>query len=568
MQKSPFSIPILIFTFIILISSPKGYSQVAYEHIQNTKIYNFLDEMASKQIIELNSTIKPYSRTFIFEQLTIIDSKKVQLNHRQQKELQLFLKEYAIEDKELYSKSKYSVFKKSSSFDNSFNPLSINYYDSSFRATIRPIIGRMYDVRDDKEYRYHNKVGVNFIGYIGKSLSIYASLRDNYQKNDIYAQPNYLTLYEGGSYKTNNGGRVGADYSEMRGGITYAWKWGHIGIVKDHIEWGDNNHGSNILSGRTPSFASIKLNLKPTKWFELNYFHGWLVSMVADSSRSYTTSTGVKRTIYSNKYIAANMFTIRPIKNFGVSIGNSIVYSDKSIQLAYLIPVMFYKSIDHTLTRGVENENSQLFFNLSSRNIKNIHLYASFFIDEFSKSRIGDPNRTNFISYKGGVKTSNFLIQNVSLTAEYTQSKPMTFKHKVPTSTFESNYYNLGSYLIDNAEEIYLALSYKPIQNLTISTSFTQILKGNDYPYIQGTNLPKVDEFEFLKDIIWKKQQLDFSVEYVIVNNMSMTFGLSKSIITTKEADNQTSQYYLDKYTSPFEQGNHLVIRTGLNIGF
>lgn len=545
----------------------QGYSQVAFEHIQNERIYNFLDELASKQIIELNSAIKPYSRTFIVEQLMVADSKKEQLNHRQQKELQTLLKEYAIENKTTYNKSNYNIFKKSSSFDNSFNPLSINYYDSNFRATIRPIAGRTYEIRDDKEYRYHNKVGANFIGYIGDNLSIYASLRDNYQKNDIYAQPNYLTLYEGGSYKLNNGGRVGADYSEMRGGITYAWKWGHIGIVKDHIEWGDNNHGSNILSGRTPSFASIKLNLKPTKWFELNYFHGWLVSMVADSSSSYTTSTGVKRTIYSNKYIAANMFTIRPFKNFSFSLGNSIVYSDKSIQLAYLIPVMFYKSIDHTLTRGVENENSQLFFNISSRNLKNIHLYASFFIDEFSKSRIGDPKRTNFISYKGGIKTSNFLIQNLSLTAEYTQTKPMTFKHKVPTTTFESNYYNLGSYLVDNAEEIYLALSYKPIQNLTLSTSFTQILKGNDYPYLPGKTIPVADEIVFLKDVIWKKQQLDFIIEYAIVNNMSMTLGVSKSIITTKEADNQTAQYYLDKFTSPFELGNHLGLITGLNIG-
>jgi len=246
-------ITLMLCLIIFTLFSIDGYSQVAFEHIQNERIYNFLDELASKQIIELNSAIKPYSRTFIVEQLMVADSKKEQLNHRQQKELQTHLKEYAIENKTTYNKSKYNIFKKNSSFDNSFNPLSINYYDSNFRATIRPIAGRTYEIRDDKEYRYHNKVGANFIGYIGDNLSIYASLRDNYQKNDIYAQPNYLTLYEGGSYKTNNGGRVGADYSEMRGGITYAWKWGHIGIVKDHIEWGDNNHGSNILSGRTPA---------------------------------------------------------------------------------------------------------------------------------------------------------------------------------------------------------------------------------------------------------------------------------------------------------------------------
>jgi hypothetical protein len=547
----------------ILIPSLKSNAQVAYEHIQNTAIYDFLDELAGLQIIELNSAIKPYSRTFICEQLLLASNHKEKLNHRQEVALTSYLKEYAIENKSSYNKSKYNIFRKNSSFDNSFNPLSINYYDSNFRATIRPIMGRTYEVRDDKEYRYHNRVGVNFIGYIGDNLSIYASLRDNYQKNDIYAQPSYLTLYEGGSYKTNNGGRIGADYSEMRGGITYAWKWGNIGLIKDHIEWGDNQHGSNILSGRTPSFASLKLNLKPTNWFELNYIHGWLVSMEIDSNRSYTTSTGIDREIYADKYIAANMFTIRPFRNFNFSFGNSIVYSDKSIQAAYLIPVMFFKSIDHTLTRGVENENSQMFFNFSSRNIKNIHLYASFFIDEFSFSRIGDSKRTNFISYKGGIKTSNFLVQNISLTAEYTQTKPMTFKHKVPTTTFETNYYNLGSYLVDNAEEIYLALSYKPHHKITISTAYTQIFKGNDYTYGKGIS----DEYKFLKDIVWNKQQLDFNVDYNITNNIIMTFGLSESIIHTKDADGQTAQYYLDKYSSPFEQGNHLIVKGGLSVG-
>jgi hypothetical protein len=133
--------------------------------------------------------------------------------------------------------------------------------------------------------------------------------------------------------------------------------------------------------------------------------------------------------------------------------------------------------------------------------------------------------------------------------------------------TFETNYYNLGSYLIDNAEEIYLSLSYKPNSKLTISTSYTQIHKGNDYPYLIGSSDPKVDEFVFLKDIIWKKQQLEFQINYNITNNTLLIFGISKSIIKTKSADGQTDQYYLDKYTSPFEQGNHLIINGGLNIG-
>ncbi len=31
-----------------------------------------------------------------------------------------------------------------------------------------------------------------------------------------------------------------------------------LGIVKDHLVWGDNYNGSNILSGRTPSLPMMK----------------------------------------------------------------------------------------------------------------------------------------------------------------------------------------------------------------------------------------------------------------------------------------------------------------------
>ena len=98
---------------------------------------------------------------------------------------------------------------------------------------------------------YHRWGGLDAFAYIGKHWGLYANLRDNNETENI-SGPDYFTLREGGAYK-------GLDYSEMRGGITYSWKWGSFGIVKDHLEWGNNYHGAMILSDRAPSFAQIKL---------------------------------------------------------------------------------------------------------------------------------------------------------------------------------------------------------------------------------------------------------------------------------------------------------------------
>ncbi|MEZ5084154.1 MAG: hypothetical protein R2750_12015 [Bacteroidales bacterium] len=75
--------------------------------------------------------------------------------------------------------------------------------------------------------------------------------------------------------------------------------------------------------------------MKPAKWFEFNYYHGWLVSMVVDSSIT-DYSTDPPREVYRPKYIAANMFTFIPSKKLNLSIGNSIIYSDMGVQPAYL----------------------------------------------------------------------------------------------------------------------------------------------------------------------------------------------------------------------------------------
>ena len=121
---------------------------------------------------------------------------------------------------------------------------------------------------------------LNVYAYIGKHWGFYASLRDNHESEPISDSP-FLIQRMGGNYK------AAYDYSEMQGGLTYSWDWGNIGLIKDNHSWGSNYNGSNIQSGRTPSFAKISLQLNPVKWFEFNYYHGWLVSEVIDSTRSY-----------------------------------------------------------------------------------------------------------------------------------------------------------------------------------------------------------------------------------------------------------------------------------------
>ncbi len=522
--------------YLLLFSFGIAFSQEVPYSIEKRSVYEFLEEMAGAHLIEVNTTAKPWSRKFISTKLEELQSQTGQLNTRQQKELIFYLKDFS---KEL---------KPDKHFNKRFDIL--YYKDSLFTFSANLILGMQY-WNNANGGIHHRRNGAEAFAYAGKHWGFYANLRDNHDSRKIRS-PQYLNQLPGANYKGDN------DFSEMRGGVTYSWKWGSIGLLKDHFVWGDNLNGSNIFSGRTPSFAMIDLHLHPAKWIELRYIHGWLVSMVVDSARSYWFADGPVRTyrrVYHPKYIAANLFTVTPWQRLHLSFGNSIVYTDIGLHPAYLIPFMFFKSIDHTLNAGIDNMNSQMFFDISSHQIKNLHLFASLFLDEIAISRMFDKDRhSNFYSLKVGGELTDFPFQNIGLRAEYTRTNPLTYQHYVPALTFESNRYNLGYYLKDNSLAYFFSVFVRPLRGLYGDVSWSLAKKGPDYTPL-GNNgrlgLP------FMESVDWQDKTVSLHVRYQVVNDGYATF----SFVHRNVSGNPV-------YTPACWQGETNTCSVGLNFGF
>jgi hypothetical protein len=527
----------LIFSLVLLIMMFQVYSQTVYQHVSNVAIYEFIDELANQKIIDLNSAIKPYSRMFIATKLKEAKEKEAMLNNRQKKELDFYLKDY---NKELMPDKK---FKKR---------IDLFYYkDSLFTLSVNPILGINYLVNDSGTF-YHRWSGGEVFSYIGKNWGIYTSLRDNHE-TEPFSLPSYLTQNTGiGAKESANGG---IDYSEMRGGLTYSNSWVTVALVKDHFVWGNNYNGANIFSGKTPSIATIKLNIHPVWWFDFNYVHGWLASKVMDTLRSYNFAYGT-RLIYYPKHLSANMLTITPFKKLNISLGNSIVYSEIN-NIGYAIPFFFYKSLDHsTVTQNSGGGNSQMFLDISSRQIKYLHLYTTLFLDELSIERMwNDTSHSNFYSFKGGLAVSN-LIPNLTVIGEYTRTNPMVYKHFVPTTTFESGLYNMGHYLRDNSQEVFVALRFKPLSKLHFEISYTKAEHGTDYIYTgignNGLGLP------YLDTVRWSNESYIGKVSYELINDGFLFFEYMQS----------NTRGNVEAFTPAFLRGRMKTFSFGINYGF
>ena len=567
-----------LFLAVTLLVVNTAFGQDIPQHISYTRIYDFIDELANDGFIEINSVVKPYSRRFISDKLAEVRQQESALNKRQKDELNFFLEEYALEQNRLPEREFLLYEGNYSRFD--LVPPVFLYKDSIFRARIQPILGMNIYVNGNGQIN-QRWYGADFQAMIGEHVSVYGSLRDisftaSNELNPRLSEPAYLTNVPGFQYKEPN------DFSDSRGGIKFGWNWGSVGLVKDNVVWGDNYNGSNILSGRVPSFPMITLQLKPAKWFEMNYIHGWLVSNVVDSARFYVENDVRKWYRNHNKYIAANMFTFTPIPKLNISFGNSIIYAEDNVQPGYLIPVAFYKSIDHTLTKGIatENQNSQLFFNISSRNLKHVHVYSSVFFDEIKFNRFKPSSaEKNPVSFKIGGKVTNFPIPNLSATAEFTRTNIINYKHSIPAISYASNSYNMGHYLGDNAQELYASLGYKLIRGLDLNVYYLNAQHGNEYNYArrgEDANIRQIISQPSLGDVIWKNQTVGFKALYEVFNNAYAVVNIENSNIEGFEAvsepiggeNRMTAQGTLDFFTAPFLHGKNTTFTVGFSLGF
>lgn len=528
----------LIFSFTLSLTSPLTAQQIPV-HPTN-QVYSYLTELSNLQIIDFNTQTISHSRKHIAEILSSID--RDLLNPRQQKELTFYLKDF---NKEQFN---------STEFNKRLDLLS--YIDSSFSFTVNPILGGNYLINQNGT-AYHWWNGAEAWATIG-NFGFWGSLRDNHE-SEFLTQSDFMNQnYGGANFKVVSGGQV--DYWESRGGVSYDFGIGSIGLVKDHFIWGSNYNGSAILSGRTQSFPRLNFEIKPVEWFEFRYIHGWLNSQVVDSTRSFNVSNAYGtdfRRVYHGKYIAANLFTFRPLKKLHISFGNSIIYDYNNANPAYFIPIMFYKAMDHQLSAGISNMNSQMFFDISARPFKFFHFYSSLFVDEVAVKRITDPDNHNFYSFKVGSHISN-LLPNTYAGFEYTNSNALIFRHNVPTLTFETNSFNMGHYLEDNAKEIFFQLGYRPIRNMDLNISWCRAEKGPDHTLL--ATMPR-ESIEPFTPVVWESDEIAINLSWQIINDIYIRLGYSLRNITGEQA-------YLDMWTPKFQQGKTGTINFGMNIGW
>lgn len=518
LRKQAYRVSVILFCIAQLILE-NVQAQIVWEN-PKLPINSFLSRQAQKGNINITDFILPMSRKEIAFNLSALEDSLHKLSAIEKQELSFYLQEYAefnenrIDSTSFLKKDPYGRWR----------VLTVDKDDFTLRA--EPVIG-IETIQGAGKGVLRNSGGLQFWGHVGKRFSFQAFFTDITERgtgiDTIRQFSNETGIVRFENLKKD--ARL-LSYSNFRGSVSYEFKNGSISLGNDQLIWGYGENGRLVMSDKAPAYPFIRLDYQPLKWLKFHYAHTWLQSAIIDSAKTYpkgNTIYGSDREIYASKFMATHSLNFFPTKGLSLSIGESIIYSDK-MDPGYLIPVMFFKAYDQITSRYRINtgSNGQFFLQASSRNhIKGTHLYATLFIDEIRMSEVFNRNKSrNQLGFNAGASITDLLIPYLTMGMEYTRINPFIYQNLIPAQTYTNHNYLMGDWIGQNADRLTAWLKYNPLPRLSTRVRLDYIRKGED------GNLEDQYYAEpqpgFLSSKVEIQKQLLIEGSYELINNLNI----------------------------------------------
>ncbi len=520
-------------TLLILLcvfGTPKLFTQSVYLHPSH-EVYDFLKRMEGKRVLnDYRDAVKPITRQEVAQYLIIIDEHADQLTTVDKEQLHFYKQEFFVELKQLkYDKElpeeRWHLYPYRSD-PGVFNVDLIGGYSVQANPTNTNTL-----IRSN---------GLLTYGYVGSFLGMYLYFRDHKETGSYFDPRKDLSLNQGQIVSKPYSDGIGYDLTDVQ--MTFDVSFLKISLEKMPNVWGAGYHGNLILSDKPPSYPQIKIRARLGKDVDLTFIHSWLSSDIVDSLNSYQT-VGIPgipgyRTIYKQKYLAAQMLEASVANGVDVAVGESEVYGSRNPELLYLIPGMFYFAAEHY---SGDQDNKQIFGTVDINALKNYNLYATLFLDEFSASDFYAADRQhNQLGFTLGARAYDLLYPNTDILVEYTRINPWVYNHKFPDVTYQSHSFDLGHWIGQNADNLYLEANYRPYRNLKLGVQFESLRKGARDSTIFQYELPTPD---FLYGPMIKKQAYGITARYEPLRDLFVDFHVLISRYSQEKDVVGTFQY-------------------------
>ncbi len=204
------------------------------------------------------------------------------------------------------------------------------------------------------------------------------------------------------------------DFTESHVRVDYDRFYAIIGRETRLAGAGYFNH--MLLSNGAPTFDAVTVGARFER-FDYRFMHGGLLAQPLSGATSGAT------VVIPSKYFAMHRFAFHD--TWGeLAITESVVYSERGADLAYLNPLSFFKSIEHAQR---DRDNPALAFDATVRPVNGVEIRGSFYLDDLRFEKIGTDYWGNKSAWNIGAMYASD--NNVDFAAEYAVVYPYTFSH-------------------------------------------------------------------------------------------------------------------------------------------
>lgn len=356
-------------------------------------------------------------------------------------------------------------------FENGRNFLAVD--TDEFTANVDFVAGSTFrrGRLDSSDFQREDRLtnGIMAWGRIGERIDYYINLRDNALRTnsafptEIFALPRYgfaLSRKFGFAY-----------HDEAVAYLKVATNHFEVAFGKFSNQWGAGATGSLVLSDYATSYNQLLLRLKIWK---LKY-----TSIFAELvDYTYKNVVGTPQEL---KYFVAHRLDLQFHPNFNLGLYESVITAGRTLDIGYLNPIMFYRSIEHYYGSP---DNAALGADFNWRIIPTVALYGQIFIDDLTTSKIGKNFWGNKFGYLFGCYIVDpFEIQNIDFRIEYARIDPYTYTRSATRPQDNATaylHYNspLGYFAPPNSDNLFLEARYRFTKQLIASVSYTRFRHG------------------------------------------------------------------------------------------
>jgi hypothetical protein len=467
---------ILIVLIINLVSSKIAFSQTAGYVRSDNPVYDYLTKLDALGFLEnYNSFERPLPEDVIAKYLKEAIQHESELNEVDKKTLEDFKVEFELELSDSLSKSQslighqpYDLFSQNERYLYYKNDKDVGNIFVNLIAEGEPLALCSDTTGSSHSYK-------SFLGLIGGEIK--GTILNHYGFDLLGTDGNIFGDKEAALFKRElqynwklKDNHDNSFYDETEGYFTADYDLIKLKIGRDRQLIGYGNIKS-ILGDNSPMFDYVSLRLN-YDFFNFSFFFGKILGtqgVIIDSI------TGNVNTI-EEKYLAYHRVNLDISKDFTFGAGELIIYSDRGIDLSYLNPFSFYKTIEHY---NADRDNAMLFFDASYNVMNGLKLYGTLLIDDIDFGKIGTGWYGDQTLWNFRVTSYNlYKIIPVDISVEYLRIEPYVYTHRLIGSNYTNLGYNLSSNINPNSELFFGKINYSFTNRISFAIEYSYIIHG------------------------------------------------------------------------------------------